>query len=592
MRSLASAALLGLALAVVPVAASAQAWPGKTIRIIVPYTPGGSSDIIARAISQPLADALKQSVIVENKPGANGNTGTDFVAKSPADGYTLLLCDVGALAITPSVYSKLPFDPKKDLRGVTMLAYSPHLLVVHPSVKANSLKELVALSQTSKLDFAVTAIGSAPHLAGVAVEKATKAKWQYIPYKGGSQAIGDTVAGQTQVLMNGMLATLPFVQSGKLKVLGVSKATRVPLLPDVPTIAEQGVPGFESGTWQGLLVPAGTPNDVVARLSAELTRIIRSPEIRSRLTAQGAEVYTMSPAEFVDLLRARAEALGRRRRQRRRQDRLKAATTMTTVPAAPYRAFPNAFKRRLLAGESLIGCWCSLANPITTEVLGLAGFDWLLLDGEHSPNDVTTFIPQLMALKDSASAPVVRPSWNDTVEIKRLLDAGFYNLLVPFVQTADDARRAVAATRYPPAGVRGVSVSQRSNRFGTVADYFRDINEQICVLVQIESRAGLEAAAEIAAVDGVDGLFVGPAGHGGRARPPRRSGAPGHAGSDRRRCSPPRRRPASRAASSRRPRPTRAATWRWARPSSPSAATSALFRNATQQLRDRFARSG
>ena len=132
-----------------------------------------------------------------------------------------------------------------------MLAYSPHLLVVHPSVPANNLKELVALSQNGKLDFAVTAIGSAPHLAGVAVEKATKAKWQYIPYKGGSQAIADTVAGQTQVLMNGMLATLPFVQSGKLKVLGVSKATRVPLLPNVPTIAEQGVPGFESGTWQG-----------------------------------------------------------------------------------------------------------------------------------------------------------------------------------------------------------------------------------------------------------------------------------------------------------------------------------------------------
>jgi tripartite-type tricarboxylate transporter receptor subunit TctC len=291
-------AALIVSLALAPAFADAQAWPGKTIRIIVPYTPGGSSDIIARAISQPLAEALKTSVIVENKPGANGNTGTDAVAKAPADGNTLLLCDVGALAITSSVYAKLPFDTKKDLRGVAMLAYSPHLLVVHPSVPAKNLKELVALSQKEPLSFAVTAIGSAPHLAGIAVEKATKAKWTYIPYKGGSQAIGDTVAGQTQVLMNGMLATLPFVQSGKLKVLGVSKATRVPLLPDVPTIAEQGVPGFESGTWQGLLVPAGTPPDVVARLSAELTRIIRSPEIRSRLTVQGAEVYTMSPPEF------------------------------------------------------------------------------------------------------------------------------------------------------------------------------------------------------------------------------------------------------------------------------------------------------
>ena len=278
-------------------AALAQAWPSKPLRIVVPYPPGGSSDIIARAISQPLGEALNQTVIVENKPGANGNTGTDFVAKS-SDGHTLLLCDVGALAITASVYKQLPFDPSKDLRGVTMLAYSPHLLVVHPSVAANNLAELVALSKKSTLNFAVTAIGSAPHMAGVAVEKATGANWTYIPYKGGAQAIGDTVAGQTQVLMNGMLATLPQVQAGKLKVLGVSKATRMPLLGSVPTIAEQGVKGFESGTWQGLLVPAGTPPAVLNRLATEVTRIIRSPAVRERLVSQGAEVHTMTPADF------------------------------------------------------------------------------------------------------------------------------------------------------------------------------------------------------------------------------------------------------------------------------------------------------
>ncbi len=279
-------------------AAQAQAWPTKPVHIIVPYPPGGSSDIIARAISKPLSEALKQPVIVENKPGANGNTGTDFVVKSAPDGHTMLLCDVGALAITASVYSKLPFDPSKDLRGATMLAYSPHLLVLHPSVPANNLAELVALSHKQPLNFAVTAIGSAPHLAGVAIEKATGARWQYIPYKGGSQAIGDTIAGQTQVLMNGMLATLPFVQSGKLKVIGVSKAQRVPLLASVPTIAEQGVKGFESGTWQGVLLPAGTPSAVLNKLNAELIAIIRSPEVRERLVSQGAEVYTMSPAEF------------------------------------------------------------------------------------------------------------------------------------------------------------------------------------------------------------------------------------------------------------------------------------------------------
>lgn len=291
-------ALAAAALAVCAAgAAQAQQWPTKPLRIVVPYPPGGSSDIIARSISQPLSEALKTTVIIENKPGANGNTGTDLVAKS-TDGHTLLLCDVGALAITASVYNRLPFNPSKDLKGATMLAYSPHLLVVHPSVQAGNLKELVALSQKQKMDFAVTAIGSAPHVAGVAVEKATGAKWEYIPYKGGSQAINDTVAGQAHVLMNGMLATLPHVQSGKLKVLGVSKSTRVALLPDVPTIAEQGVKGFESGTWQGVLMPANTPPAVLSKVSAELTRIIRTPEVRQRLSGQGAEVHTMTPTEF------------------------------------------------------------------------------------------------------------------------------------------------------------------------------------------------------------------------------------------------------------------------------------------------------
>ncbi len=179
--------------------------------------------------------------------------------------------------------------------------------------------------------------------------------------------------------------------------------------------------------------------------------------------------------------------------------------------SAPYRPFPNQFRADLLAGKRLIGCWCSLANPITTEVLGLAGFDWLLLDGEHAPNDVASFIPQMMALKDSRSAPVVRPSWNNPVEIKRLLDAGFYNFLIPFIESADEARRAVAATRYPPQGIRGVSIAHRSNRFGTVPDYLQGVNEQISVMVQIESRKGVAAAAEIAALDGIDGLFIGPA---------------------------------------------------------------------------------
>ncbi|MEQ4529865.1 MAG: 2-dehydro-3-deoxyglucarate aldolase [Mixta sp.] len=172
--------------------------------------------------------------------------------------------------------------------------------------------------------------------------------------------------------------------------------------------------------------------------------------------------------------------------------------------------YPNRFRQRLLSGETLIGSWCSLANPITTEVLGLAGFDWLVLDGEHAPNDITTFVPQLMALKGSPSAAVVRPPCNEPIIIKRLLDIGFYNFLIPFVESEEEAMQAVASTRYPPAGIRGVSVSHRSNMYGTVPDYNLDINNNVSVLVQIESQQGVDNLDSIAQVDGVDGIFVGP----------------------------------------------------------------------------------
>jgi tripartite-type tricarboxylate transporter receptor subunit TctC len=275
---------------------------GGPIRLIVPYTPGGSSDIIARALSNPLAEALGTNVIVENKAGANGNIGADLVAKSPGDGRTLLLCDTRALAISPSLY-KLPFDPSKDLRQVATLAYSPHLLVVHPSVQANTLAELVALSKKKPLSFAVTAMGSSAHLAGKLLEERTGGKWEYVPYKGGSQAINDTVAGQTDILINGMLATLPFVQAKRLKVLAVSKPTRVPLLPNVPTIAET-VPNFESGTWQGLVAPGSTPPALVQKVATEMLRIIRLPSVREMLVGQGAEVSTMAPADATKFFEA------------------------------------------------------------------------------------------------------------------------------------------------------------------------------------------------------------------------------------------------------------------------------------------------
>ncbi len=177
---------------------------------------------------------------------------------------------------------------------------------------------------------------------------------------------------------------------------------------------------------------------------------------------------------------------------------------------APYSSMPNTFRRDLRAGKTLIGCWASLASNITTEILGYAGFDWILIDGEHAPNDYTTFITQLQALKDSPSAPIVRPQWLDPVVIKRLLDIGFYNFLIPFIETPEQATRAVAATRYPPQGFRGVGTNHRGNKFATIPDYFERINDEICVTVQIESKQGVENAAAIAAVDGVDALFIGP----------------------------------------------------------------------------------
>jgi tripartite-type tricarboxylate transporter receptor subunit TctC len=277
---------------------AADEWPNRNLRVIVPYPAGGSSDIIGRAISVPLGERLKQTVIVDNRPGANGNLGASMVAQAKEDGHTVLLCDVGALAISPSVYTKLNFDPSADLRGVSMLAYSPHVLAVHPSVPANTLAELVALSYKERLNFAVTAIGSAPHLAGVAVQLATKARWDYVPYKGGSQAITDTIGGQTQIIMNGMLATLPHIRSGKLKAIAISKRERMSLVPDIPTIAEQGVTDFESGTWQGMMAPTSMPESHRKALAAMLQEVMNLPKVKSNLNEQGAEIVIKDPAEL------------------------------------------------------------------------------------------------------------------------------------------------------------------------------------------------------------------------------------------------------------------------------------------------------
>lgn len=243
-------------------------------------------------------------MVVENKPGANGNVGADFVAKSAPDGYTLLLADIGALCISPSVFPHLPFDPTKDFAPVVMVSYSPHVLAVHPSVPVNTVKELIdyAKANPGKLNFAISGIGGAPHLAGIEFAQRTGVNWTYIPYKGGSQAVVDVVAGQANVLFNGMLATWPSVTGGRLKALAISSAQRVASAASTPTVAET-LPGFETGSFQGVIAAAGTPAEIVAKLNAEFTRILNAQDIKDRLAAQGTEVRADTPASFGAFIR-------------------------------------------------------------------------------------------------------------------------------------------------------------------------------------------------------------------------------------------------------------------------------------------------
>jgi tripartite-type tricarboxylate transporter receptor subunit TctC len=297
MQKLFRTALVAAAAALVAQSATAQQFPSKPIRIVVPFGAGGTSDILARAIGPKITDAWSQPVIVENRTGANGNVGADFVAKSPPDGYTMLLSDIGALAISPSVYPNMPFEPVKDFAPIVMVSYSPHVLAVHPSVPVSNVKELIAYAKANpgKLNFANSGTGGAPHLAGVDFAHRTGVQWAYIPYKGGAPAVADVIAGNANVLFNGMLATYPSVKSGRLKGIAVSSAVRVPSAPELPTVAESGLPGFETGSYQGVVAAAGTPRDIVTRLNGELTRILNTPEMKEFLAKQGTEVRTGPP---------------------------------------------------------------------------------------------------------------------------------------------------------------------------------------------------------------------------------------------------------------------------------------------------------
>lgn len=283
----------------------AQTYPTRPIRIVVPFPAGGTSDVLARLIGQKMSEKLGQSVVVENKAGNAGNLGADLVAKSAPDGYTFLLMDVGNLTISPALY-KLPFDVQKDFVPVAMVGYSPHLLVVSTKVPVNSMADLVkyAKANPGKLNFAAAAgMGSATHMAGVQFARRHGIQWNYVPYKGGSQAMNDLVGGHMDVTFNGMVATYPHVKSGKLKLLAVSSAKRWGELPDTPAVSES-VPGFLTGSWQGILAPAGTPKAVVDLIHAEVQRITALPDVKEKLQTLGAEPSKMTSDEFAAWIKA------------------------------------------------------------------------------------------------------------------------------------------------------------------------------------------------------------------------------------------------------------------------------------------------
>jgi tripartite-type tricarboxylate transporter receptor subunit TctC len=286
-----------------PSVALAQApapFPGKPIRIVVPFPPGGATDILARAAGQRMQDAWGQPVVIDNRPGAGGNIGSELVAKSPPDGYTLLMGTVGTHAINASLYAKMPYDHVKDFVPVVLVAGVPNVLVVHPSVPANSVQELIAYAKANpgKLNFASSGAGTSIHLSGELFKTMTGVQIQHVPYKGSAPAVSDLLGGQVQMMFDNLPPSLPHVKAGKLRALAVTTSTRAPALPDVPTMSEAGVTGFEASSWFGLLAPAGTPREIVAKINAEVAKWLATPEAKEKLAAQGANAIGGPPEDF------------------------------------------------------------------------------------------------------------------------------------------------------------------------------------------------------------------------------------------------------------------------------------------------------
>ena len=283
----------------------AQSYPVKPIRLVLPYPPGGGTDVIARPLAQKLTEQLGQQVIVDNRGGAGGNIGMEFVAKSPADGYTLLFALTAQYAVNPSLYPKLPYDPVRDYAPISLLANAPYLLVVHPALPAKSVAELVALvkARPGQLSYSSSGNGSGAHLAGEMLRSLARVEIVHVPYKGAGPAMPDLIAGQVQLSFITYTAAGPHIKTGRLRALGVTTAKRSPTLPDLPAIGET-VAGYDSAVWYGFAAPAGTPLEIVSKLNAEVLRVLAAPDFRSRITLEAVSPIGSTPEEFGSFMKS------------------------------------------------------------------------------------------------------------------------------------------------------------------------------------------------------------------------------------------------------------------------------------------------
>ncbi|MGH8619902.1 MAG: Bug family tripartite tricarboxylate transporter substrate binding protein [Burkholderiales bacterium] len=284
----------------------AQTYPTKPIRLIVPFSPGGSADLIARLVGQQISEAAGQQVLVDNRAGAGGNIGVEMVAKAAPDGYTLLIGHIGTFGVNPTLYPKLPFDPIRDFQPVSLYTKLPNMLAVHPSLPVRTTKELIALAKKTpgQLNYGSAGNGSAAHLATEYFKLLTKIQIEHIPYKGTGPAVIDLIAGQVSLMITGVPPLLAHVKAGKLRALGVASAQRIALLPDLPTLIEAGVPGYETSQWHGVLAPAGTPRPIVDALNAMLVKSLQRPAVKERLASEAAEGVGSTPEQFQEFIKS------------------------------------------------------------------------------------------------------------------------------------------------------------------------------------------------------------------------------------------------------------------------------------------------